>query len=144
MTTTNALLGFDVTATATETTAPERRPLASNLYPFRTKRAIKAQIAEDQGFANLCLLVIHARQTEAEKATKETISQNGVGFMSSHSKNGTKLAQAVLAGCRLNPDDQEMIRKIAGSYSKQLAEHFRAEELAKNPALKAQAKVFGL
>ena len=145
-TNTNALLDFDVTTTeaAPAPKAPETRKPSSNLYPFMTKTQIKAQIAEDFQFACRCLIVIYNRQEAAEQATKETIFRNKMGFMSSHAVNGTKLAEAVLAGDRLNPDDAAKITAIAGSYSKQLAAHFRDEELAANPALKAQAKVFGL
>jgi hypothetical protein len=126
-----------MTTTNTTTTA-------SNLFPFATKAQIKVQIAKDQDFARLCLLVIHARQTEPEQERKETILRNKRGFMSSHAVRGTNLALKILGGEWLNPDEELLVTAIASSYTKQLASHFRAVTLAEKPELAAQAAVFGL
>lgn len=118
--------------------------VASNLYPFLTKNQIKNKIANDTEFAHECLLIIHARQTEDEKETKDTKWKNRRGFMSSHAVRGTTLANKLLAGEWLNPDEETMLTGIVGSYTKQLAAHFRQAALADRPELAEQAKVFGL
>lgn len=117
---------------------------SSNLYPFASKRQIKERIANDQSFAHECLLVIYRRQTEPEQERKETINRNKRGFMSSHAVRGTTLAVKILAGEWLNPEEEGLVTAIAGSYSKQLGEHFRTQALAERPELAETARMFGL
>jgi len=116
----------------------------TNLYPFLTKNQIKERIASDPEFARECLLVIFRRQTEPEQNAKETILRNKRGFMSSHAVRGTTLAMKILGGEWLNPDEEGLVTAIAGSYTKQLASHFRQAALEERPELAAAAKVFGL
>lgn len=111
-------------------------------YPFRTKKSILAQIAEDDGFAASCLGIIYDRQTSEEQEAKTTKSRNARGFMSSHAVRGSELALKLRSGEAMTDEDTALVRKLALSYGKQLAAHFRAEQIEANPELAAVAKVF--
>jgi hypothetical protein len=117
---------------------------AQNLYPFTTKSQLKARIAADDDFVKECLVVMYNRQTTDEQETKDTKYRNRRGFMSSHAVRGTDLANKVLGGEWLNPEELDLAREIVKSYTKQLASHFRQESLAERPELAEAAKVFGL
>jgi hypothetical protein len=114
----------------------------SNLYPFVTKSQLKEKIASSPSFAISCLLVMHARQTAHEQETKSTTVRNRRGFMSSHAVNGSKLAEKVISGAELTEEETAMAQAIVGSYTKQLAAHFRQEAVEANPALAAAATLF--
>lgn len=110
-------------------------------YPFRSKASIIAQIETDNSFMLECLQVMHARQTEYEQETKQTVNKNRRGFMSSHAVNGTTLAvKAKNEG--LTAEELEKARSIVCRYGKQLAEHFRAEKIKADPSLNAVAAMF--
>ena len=66
------------------------------------------------------MVCLYNRQTEAEKATGETVKHNGVGFSGAHSLMGTYYAKWVLAGNRLNGKHLEKARCIALKYTGQL------------------------
>jgi len=121
---------------STETKAPKAQ------YPFRSKASIKTEIAESDTFMLACLQVMLERQTEHEVATKSTLNKNRRGFMSSHAVNGTALAQKAQAE-GLDAEETEKARGIVSRYTKQLAEHFRAQALEADPSLAAVAAVFG-
>jgi len=137
---------------AAEADAAEQRALASkagNGYPFLTKREIKERATTDYGFACDCLMVIFARQTDDEVVDKETRWKNRIGFMSSHAVHGTRIAQLLLNGERLEDEDEERVWAMAPRYSKQLADHFRRIALKKahaegDQALIDQAAKFGV
>ena len=120
------------------------RPKGSgkNGYPFRTKRQIVAQLEQDAAFRHECLLVLYRRQTEDEQECKETRYKNRRGFMSSHAVNGSRLAQKILDGETLTPEDEGKIEGIVCRYGKQLAAHFRNEKLAQAPDLAEKAAVY--
>lgn len=111
-------------------------------YPFRTKKDIVAQIQTDDAFALHCVGVIHDRQTEHERTTKTTKNRNARGFMSSHAVRGCELAEKIRAGEELTDEDVSNARTLAGRYGKQLASHFRAEQIAADPSKADIAKVF--
>lgn len=113
----------------------------SNLYPFMTKAQIKARIAEDTKFALHCLSVMDGRQTTGEREVKGTIVKNRAGWMSSHAKRGTELAALAAAGT-IDLDQVELARALVSHYTKQLAAHFRQEEIDRNPDLAATASCF--
>lgn len=118
--------------------------MSSNNYPFLTKAQIKTRIAEDDAFVVECLTVMHSRQTEHEVDSKTTKDRNKRGWMSSHAVRGTEYAVKVLAGETLDEEEMALARKMVGSYSKQLASHFRQARLAEEPELAATAAVFGV
>jgi hypothetical protein len=118
--------------------------MSSNNYPFLTKAQIKQQIAEDDSFVVECLVVMHNRQTQHEQDAKTTQDRNKRGWMSSHAVRGTELALKVLGGEDLSEEELGKARVMVGSYSKQLASHFRQARLAEEPALAATAAVFGV
>ena len=126
-----------------EPTAPKAKPKnGGNGYPFPTKREILAQLATDRDFRVTSLLVLYRRQTEDEQETKETKYKNRRGFMSSHAVNGTRIAQAILAGEELSEEDEAKLDAIVPRYSKQLAAHARQEALAADPSKADTAAVF--
>jgi len=143
-TTTDHLLGF--CPDTTEPKAPEpkaKAPNGGNGYPFRTKREICDQLAADRGFRHECLLILYRRQTEDEQETKETKWKNRRGFMSSHAVNGSRIAQAILAGeQQLSDEDEAKLDGIVCRYGKQLAAHFRQADTAANPAKAEKAARF--
>jgi len=115
--------------------------MSQNLYPFLSKSQIKARILADDSFMLECLQVMYSRQTEFEQQTRETKERNRMGFMSSHAVNGSKLAVKARTE-PLTEEESSKARSIVQSYSKQLACHFRQEQIAANPALKAVAALF--
>ena len=116
----------------------------TNNYPFLTKAQIKARIAEDDAFVVVCLQVMHSRQTEHEVNSKTAKDRNKRGWMSSHAIRGTEYALKVANGESLSEDELASVRKMVGSYSKQLASHFRQTKLTENPSLAEAAAVFGV
>ena len=98
-------------------------------YPFTTKAQITARIASEDDFACECLEILQAR------TVGRTGSEKSYGLMSSHVKKGAALSE--------NPSaDMPAVRALVSSYTKQLAAHFRAAEIAANPDLAEVAKVF--
>lgn len=132
-------------ATETETQAPAAKPKKESKpkksYPFRTKAQILAQLETDDTFVVECLGILYQRQTEQEQETKETIFKNRRGFMSSHAVNGSRLVEK-LGTEGWTEEDWGKARGIVCRYGKQLAEHFRAETIARNPALAEQSACF--
>ena len=152
-TATDHLLGF--CPEATDEPAPETKrsadsapapkakaPNGGNGYPFRTKREICDQLATDRDFRHECLLILYRRQTEDEQETKETKWKNRRGFMSSHAVNGSRIAQAILAGEQLSDEDEAKLDGIVCRYGKQLAAHFRQAATAAEPELADKAACF--
>lgn len=121
-------------------TKPKKQKVGS--YPFRTKAQIRQQIQEDEAFALHCLGVIYDRQTEHEQENKTTKSRNARGFMSSHAKAGSELGAKIKAGEELSCEEVAQATALAGRYVKQLAAHFRAEQIAGDPALGKVAEVY--
>lgn len=110
-------------------------------YPFMSKTQIKARIAHDDEFVVQCLSIMLSRQTETEVERKSTLNRNRAGFMSSHAARGTTLAVKA-EGEGLTPEETEDARALVSRYTKQLASHFRADAIAKDPSLAEAARVF--
>jgi len=111
-------------------------------YPFLTKaQIIAAQRGDDRVMLNH-LAIVYSFQLVDEQSRETTVYRNRSGFMSSHAKNGTALAKKHLAGEALTDDELSLARKIAGSYGKQLAAHFREEAIRANPDLAQIAEIF--
>ena len=116
----------------------------NNSYPFTTRRQIAEKIASDSDFVLMCLVILHDRQTAFEQATRSTKDRNGRGFMSSHAVWGTRLAEKVLAGETLEPEEAARAMEIVSHYSKQIAAHLREEAKRANPDLAAIASCYGV
>jgi hypothetical protein len=134
-------IAVDISEFAVEGPAPVKAEKEKKVYPFLTKAQILSRINSDDEFAVRCLLIIAGRQTEDEMETRDTKWKNRRGFMSSHAKVGTELAEKILNGGDYELSD---VTLLASRYTKQLAEHFRAHSLAENPELARLAAVFGL
>lgn len=136
------------TEQAPETTTPAAAPKAKKAkkeprnYPFMTKAMISERIESSFSFACEVIGILYDRQTKHEQDTKSTLNKNRRGFMSSHAVHGSRIAQALRAGQALDDADAARVSEIAPRYTKQLAEHFRAQAIAENPALAAQAACF--
>ena len=133
----------EVASAPTPAPAPKKeKKKGVGTYPFRTKKSILAQIAADDEFAKVGLGIIYDRQTSHEQETKTTKSRNARGFMSSHAVRGSELAIKVRSGEELTDEDLGKVRAMASCYGKQLAAHFRAEQIAAQPELAVVAEVF--
>jgi len=117
---------------------------ASNLYPFLTKAQIKEQLLTETDFVHTACLILAGRQTDDERETKDTKWKNRRGFMSSHAKFGTEMAEKLAAGEELSEEQESKLSSVVCHYTKQLAAHFRAEALESNPELAEQGRVFGV
>jgi hypothetical protein len=115
---------------------------SGNLYPFVTKKTIKAKLDTDQAYRIQAMAILHTLQTEHEQATNSTVVKNRQGFMSSHAVKGSKVALKIKAGEPLSPEDLDVVDTIAPRYSRQLATFARAQAIAADPALAATAEMF--
>lgn len=113
---------------------------SNNSYPFVTKAQVKARLESDPDFRREALLVLYRRQTEDEREAKDTVHKNRRGFMSSHAVHGTRIAELLLMGESISLEDESRIEAITGRYTKQLCEHYRAEQISELDAEEA-AKV---
>ncbi len=111
--------------------------MTTNGYPFTTRRQIVDRITVDPTFAIECVAILQA-QHDARATTPAT-----AGWMASHARAATELAARLAAG---DPSaaDLEAAQELAARYSKRLAAHFRARDLAERPELNAVAAVFGV
>jgi hypothetical protein len=138
---TQASPGSTPPGSAKPASAPAPKPTVK-AYPFRSKKQIVALIATDDGFACECLGIMYARQTAYEQEAKTTLNRNHRGFMSSHAVNGTTLAKKFLAGEVLSEEELAKTRAIVSRYGRQLAEHYRLEDIAAKPELADAAAIF--
>ena len=110
-------------------------------YPFVTKTQIRSRIETDDAFVVECLLVMLSRQTDSEQEAKNTVFRNSRGFMSSHALRGTTLGvKAQEDG--LSAEETVSARSLVLHYTKQLAAHFRQEQIANDPGLAEAARMF--
>jgi hypothetical protein len=116
--------------------------MSTNLYPFTTKKSIMARLATDPAYRNEVMVQLYHAQTYREQCTNSTIVSNKVGFMSSHSVHGSRIAKKLIAGETLTAEDQAKVDAIAPRYSRQIALFMRAEAIAANPELAEVAKTF--
>lgn len=117
----------------------------NNGYPFLTQAQIVRNINTDRGFAIRCLSVLVNRQTSDELDEKATKWTNKRGLRCSESVWMVEL-DAKLRNASEEVTSEEMSRLITTLpvYRKQLASHFRKEQLAANPELAAKAAAFGI
>jgi len=139
----------ETTTQATETQAtpapaakPKKAKKEPRSYPFLTKAQIAANIEADFSFACQVICILHDRQTSFEQEQKTTLNKNRRGFMSSHAVHGSRIAELLKSGAPLSPEDQDRVAEIAPRYTKQMAEHFRAEAIAADPTLREKAACF--
>jgi hypothetical protein len=109
-------------------------------YPFLTKAEIRARVATDRAYALHCIGIMQARH-EARLAGKG--GDGPCGWMSSQSVTALKLATRIAAG-EATDEEVELMVATVGRYAKQLAAHFRAVELERNPGLAEAASRFGV
>ena len=102
---------------------------SSNSYPYVTKGQVKDRLESDADFRIEALLVLYRRQTTDEQEAKDTKHKNRRGFMSSHAVHGTRIAELVISGAEISDEDQAKLDGIVVRYSKQLAGHYRAEQV---------------
>lgn len=138
---------IETQATETETPAapaakPKKAKKEPRNYPFLTKAQIAQSIEQDFGFACQVMVILHDRQTEYEQQVKTTLNKNRRGFMSSHAVNGSKVAEKIKTGAILSDEDKALVATIAPRYTKQMADHFRAEAIAADPTLAEKAACF--
>lgn len=138
----------ETTEVATETAeTPANKGGAQNTYPFETKAAIKARCLVDFDFATKCLSVLVARQTKTEQDEKVTKIKNARGLMSSHASAGTTLNAKIASGEALTSEEEAKVCEMTSHYSKQLADHYRVEQLRASKGdkeIRALARTFGV
>jgi hypothetical protein len=113
-----------------------------NSYPFRTKAQILAQLSTDDTFVIECLGILYNRQTSDEQERHDTKYKNRRGFMSSHAVNGCLLVEKMMRGEGWTPEESDKALAIVSRYGRQLATHFRAEQIKASPDLATQAACF--
>ena len=138
MTTTND----STQATPATTPKAKKAPKEKKSYPFVTKAQIAASIASDFSYACNVLVILHNRQTSFEQEVKTTKDKNRRGFMSSHAVNGSRVAEKIKRGEELNDEDVAHVQAIAPRYTKQIADHLRAEAIEADPSLAVKAACF--
>jgi len=109
-------------------------------YPFISKAQIAERIETDADFARQCILIIQDRH---QRRLAGTAHGPRCGWMSSHASLGPRLAGLVAAN-EARPEDFKKAITLVARYTKQLAAHFRAEQLQQNPSLAAVADRFGV
>ena len=67
-------------------------------WPFIGKDAFRRLMKENDEVALNSFILQYFLQEEVEQATRETLEKNKRGFMSSHAKTATAIAQAVIDG----------------------------------------------
>jgi len=80
-----------------------------------TKEVIQEKLSTDIRWIERSLVKLYERQTREEQTTKETITENGVGFNSSDSRYLTYCSQWVLSGRSLS---RHHIDKCGGKLKK--------------------------
>jgi hypothetical protein len=115
---------------------------SQNLYPFTSKKTIKAQLASSEEYRKTAMVTLYNLQTAYEQSTKSTLVRNKAGFMSSHAVWGSKIALKIIAGEELDADETARMDSIVCHYTRQLAAEGRRQALAENPALASVAKLF--
>jgi hypothetical protein len=116
-----------------------------NNYPFVTQKQIVSRLAESPAFSLDCLDILVSRQTDDEIETKTTKHVNKRGLRCSEATWMVQLAAKVRNNVEpLTDEEWCRLNRTLPIYRKQLASHFRKEQLAANPELAAQAAKFGL
>lgn len=128
--------------TTTETTTKSNK---GNGYPFVSQREISEQIATSYQFRVEALNILCGRQTADELEEKATLYVNKKGLRCSEAVWFPQLAAKLQNSPEdVTPVELERLQRTLPVYRKQLAAHFRAEMLERQPELAAQAARFGL
>jgi hypothetical protein len=114
-----------------------KKPRPSLAYPFVTRRQVVARLGRDPEFAGACLAILHRRFVDRD------ILPPPAGWMASDVKRAEELYSRLDAG-EASPSDLALATKLAQRYARQIASHFRDDELARNPSLKPLAAIYGL
>lgn len=131
----------------TTETAPQSETKVSkgNGYPFISRREIVAQLETSSQFRLECLAILVDRQTTDELEAKATKHTNKRGLRCSEASwFPSLLAKINNAPDEVTRADYDRLAATLPKYRKQLAAHFRAMDLDRNPELAAQAAKFGL
>lgn len=110
-------------------------------YPFKSRKEIKAKILGDEAFARECAVILQQRTDERDAGRAP--EGKPWGWMSSQKATASKLVEKLRSGMLSAAEETRLAKMVAG-YSRQLAEHHRAEELRRRPELAEIARVFGV
>lgn len=67
-------------------------------YPFIGEKGFREKLNENEELAMLSFIMQYTLQEEFEQVSRETVVKNRRGFMSSHAKTATRVAEAILEG----------------------------------------------
>lgn len=112
------------------------------LYPFVGQKACKARLEQDSTVQVAMMACLLHLQTDVEQTIRDTKDKNKRGFMSSHAKPGTVVAEKIRDGKDLSADDWAVVAKIAPHYSRQMAVALRTFAMGNDPALAITAQGF--
>lgn len=70
----------------------------STMIPFTPTKGDVINSLSNRAYVELALLILYARQTPSERATKATIEHNGMGFGQCHAEQGTRAAERIALG----------------------------------------------
>ena len=119
--------------------------MANNGYPFITQKQIATRLAVDPAFHVECLQVLVARQTSDEQEEKVTKYTNKRGLRCSEAVWMVQLATKYRNEPEtVTAEETARLARTLPLYRKQLAAHFRQQQLAENPELAEKARAFGL
>lgn len=110
-------------------------------YPFMSRKQVKERILRDGSFARECALVLQQRTDERDAGRAP--EGRSWGWMSSQRATAGKMVIRLRART-LSAADESKLAKIVAGYGRQLADHFRTQELRRRPELAEVARVFGL
>jgi hypothetical protein len=85
-----------------------------------SKEEIEKMIKTSDKAVERGILAIYNKQTEMEKATRETMVYNNVGFNASHARLGSYYANWISSGKHLDGKHLEKGRKLILHYATQL------------------------
>jgi len=81
---------------------------------------IRTKLTTDRGWATRALLVIFNNQTEDEKATEQTVVENGIGFTGVDAQILTSFARQYTTKGYLSPKQYNLLFKKIGKYWRQI------------------------
>ena len=87
-----------------------------------TKEFIKEKLSTDIRWIERGVVVLFNRQTEDEKRSSSTISQNGMGFTGSDSHYLTYVSNYLLSGRHLSGKHLEKVKRVLPKYWRQIQE----------------------
>ena len=70
-------------------------------YPFITTNEFRTALRANPELAMLSFIMQYTLQEDYEKDSRETVEDNNRGFMSSHAKTATRIAEAIMLGGEL-------------------------------------------